>query len=153
MSCLKEADALKHRGQIISSMQKKDHNQLFLGLLNGMLTLLHKTKIMQNINCAIKMFSDKFDQFWAVNRRLMENQDQEGFKHIPVRCYNEVLSNFLRTPFCKQLYFVQFVFAFKDGTFLQKLIQPNSPDKNQKRTLQDLLNDFSTPARKAGKYL
>lgn len=35
MSCLKEADALKHKGQIISQMQKKDHKQLFLGLLNG----------------------------------------------------------------------------------------------------------------------
>jgi len=35
MSCLKEADALKHKGQIISQMQKKDHKQLFLGLQNG----------------------------------------------------------------------------------------------------------------------
>lgn len=38
MSCLKEADALKHKGQIISQMQKKDHKQLFLGLLNGKLS-------------------------------------------------------------------------------------------------------------------
>lgn len=37
------------------------------------------------------MFPDKFDQFWAVNRRLMEPiGDQELFKYIPVRCYNEV---------------------------------------------------------------
>lgn len=35
MSCLKEADVLKHRGQIVSNMQKKDHNQLWLGLQNG----------------------------------------------------------------------------------------------------------------------
>ena len=35
MSCLKEADVLKHRGQIITNMQKKDHNQLWLGLQNG----------------------------------------------------------------------------------------------------------------------
>lgn len=35
MSCIKEADVLKHRGQIVSSMQKKDHNQLWLGLQNG----------------------------------------------------------------------------------------------------------------------
>lgn len=67
MSCLKEADALKHKGQIISQMQKKDHKQLFLGLMN-----------------------DKFDQFWAVNRRLMESVEQEGFKNIPLRCYNDV---------------------------------------------------------------
>uniref|UniRef100_A0A1B0DG14 Autophagy protein 5 n=1 Tax=Phlebotomus papatasi TaxID=29031 RepID=A0A1B0DG14_PHLPP len=68
MSCLKEADHLKHRGQIVSAMQKKDHTQLWLGLVN-----------------------DKFDQFWAVNRRLMESHgDQDNFKYIPVRCYNEV---------------------------------------------------------------
>lgn len=35
MSALKEADFLKHRGQIISTMQKKDHSQLWLGLING----------------------------------------------------------------------------------------------------------------------
>lgn len=35
MSCLKEADFLKHRGQIVSNMLKKDHNQLWLGLQNG----------------------------------------------------------------------------------------------------------------------
>lgn len=81
----------------------------------------------------------------------MENQEQEGFKHIPVRCYNEVSSNI---PYhTKQLRFHNLSIKFKDGTFLQKLIQPNSPDKNHKRTLQDLLNDLSTPARKAGKYL
>lgn len=35
--------------------------------------------------------SDKFDQFWAVNRRLMEPiGEQDGFKHIPIRSYNEV---------------------------------------------------------------
>lgn len=35
---------------------------------------------------------DKFDQFWAVNRRLMESVEQEGFKNIPLRCYNDVSS-------------------------------------------------------------
>lgn len=68
MSALKEADFLKHRGQITSTMQKKDHSQLWLGLVN-----------------------EKFDQFWAVNRRLMESVgDQEAFKSIPVRCYYPV---------------------------------------------------------------
>ena len=68
MSCLKEADVLKHRGQVISSMQKKEHNQLWIGLVN-----------------------DKFDQFWAVNRRLMEpTGEQDSFKHVPLRIYNEV---------------------------------------------------------------
>lgn len=35
MSTIKEADVLKHRGQVMSTMQKKDHNQLWLGLQNG----------------------------------------------------------------------------------------------------------------------
>lgn len=40
MSCIKEADVLKHRSQVVSSMQKKDHNQLWLGLQNGKISLL-----------------------------------------------------------------------------------------------------------------
>lgn len=75
LSCLKEADVLKHRGLVISAMQKKDHNQLWLGLIN-----------------------DKFDQFWAVNRRLMEPySDQESFKNIPVRFYHDDVSSQTRS--------------------------------------------------------
>lgn len=37
MSTLKEADALKHKGQVMNTMQKRDHNQLWLGLQNGKL--------------------------------------------------------------------------------------------------------------------
>ncbi|XP_011632811.1 autophagy protein 5 [Pogonomyrmex barbatus] len=64
LSCIKEADVLKHRAQIVSSMQKKDHTQLWNGIMN-----------------------DKFDQFWSVNGRLMETSTEEGFKYIPFRCY------------------------------------------------------------------
>lgn len=35
MSVLKEADAMKHRGQAINSMQKKDHKTLWAGFMNG----------------------------------------------------------------------------------------------------------------------
>uniref|UniRef100_A0A2K5WW25 APG5-like n=1 Tax=Macaca fascicularis TaxID=9541 RepID=A0A2K5WW25_MACFA len=35
MSCMKEADALKHKSQVINEMQKKDHKQLWMGLQNG----------------------------------------------------------------------------------------------------------------------
>lgn len=103
MNCLKEADFLKHKGQIVSQMQKKEHKQLFLGLQN-----------------------DKFDQFWAVNRRLMESVEQEnGFKHIPLRCYTD------------------------DGySYLQKLISPYT-EKGQKKSLKDLLAEFSTPVKQA----
>ena len=40
MGTVKEADALKHRGLVINAMQKKDHKQLWTGLLNGLLELL-----------------------------------------------------------------------------------------------------------------
>ena len=63
MSSLKEADQLKHSGKIISQMQKKDHNQLWSGLS-----------------------SDKFDQFWAINRKLMEG-DSDTFRHVPAKFY------------------------------------------------------------------
>ncbi|KAK8739600.1 hypothetical protein OTU49_003420 [Cherax quadricarinatus] len=39
MSSLKEADGLKHRGQIITNMQGKDHKQLWMGLCNGLSNL------------------------------------------------------------------------------------------------------------------
>ena len=55
MSSVKESDQLKHGGKVVSSMQKKDHSQLWQGLQN-----------------------DKFDQFWAVNRRLMEPSPGDG---------------------------------------------------------------------------
>ncbi|CAF87874.1 unnamed protein product, partial [Tetraodon nigroviridis] len=65
MSCIKEADALKHKSQVINDMQKKDHKQLWMGLQN-----------------------DKFDQFWAMNRKLMEYSTEEGgFRYIPFRIY------------------------------------------------------------------
>ena len=63
MSSLKEADQLKHSGKVVSQMQKKDHNQLWSGLS-----------------------SDKFDQFWAINRKLMEG-DSDTFRHVPAKFY------------------------------------------------------------------
>lgn len=47
---------------------------------------------------------DKFDQFWAVNRRLMESVEQEGFKNIPMRCYNEVSEKNLKVIEIIQFY-------------------------------------------------
>ena len=35
LSCIKEADQIKHGGRVVSTMQKKDHNQLWQGLQNG----------------------------------------------------------------------------------------------------------------------
>ncbi|XP_021082986.1 autophagy protein 5 isoform X3 [Mesocricetus auratus] len=68
MSCMKEADALKHKSQVINEMQKKDHKQLWMGLQN-----------------------DRFDQFWAINRKLMEYPPEEnGFRYIPFRIYQKL---------------------------------------------------------------
>ena len=81
MSAIKEADTLKHRGDVMANLQKKDHNMLWTGLLNN-----------------------KFDQFWSVNRKLMsfesggEKTAGEGlsspvteasssFRFIPIRVY------------------------------------------------------------------
>jgi len=90
MSSLKEADQLKHSGKVVSQMQKKDHNQLWLGLT-----------------------SDKFDQFWAINRKLMEPSSggtglEDTFKHIPARFYVGGLDNS----------------GSVNSTILQKLINP-----------------------------
>ncbi|CAH1402828.1 unnamed protein product [Nezara viridula] len=95
LSCLKEADALKHRTQIVMNMQKKDHNQLWLGLQN-----------------------DKFDQFWAVNRKLMEVGGEESFRYIPFRCY------------------------YKDEPCLQRLIKPLS-ESGCRKTLSQLLEELN----------
>lgn len=94
MSMVKEADALKHRGQVINSMQKKDHRQLWMGLL-----------------------TDKFDQFWSVNRKLMEHSGDELFKHIPFRIYQG------------------------DLQFIQRLFRPLS-ESGALHTLRDLLQQF-----------
>ena len=64
LSTIKEADALKHRGKVINDMLKKDHKQLWYGIQ-----------------------SNKFDEFWSVNRRLMETGGVECFRSIPFRIY------------------------------------------------------------------
>lgn len=62
-------------------------------------------------------FSDKFDQFWAVNRKLMEaSGDQDHFKYIPFRCY-------------------------VDDGYKQKLIKPVTDD-GRRKTLQDFLQEL-----------
>uniref|UniRef100_A0A8C1EBX6 Autophagy protein 5 n=1 Tax=Cyprinus carpio carpio TaxID=630221 RepID=A0A8C1EBX6_CYPCA len=97
MSCIKEADALKHKGQVINDMQKKDHKQLWMGLQN-----------------------DKFDQFWAMNRKLMEYPtDEGGFRYIPFRMYQ----------------------TMGERPFIQKLFRPVSPEGHT-LTLGDLLKEL-----------
>ena len=104
MSCVKEADQIKHGGRVISSMQKKDHNQLWQGLQNGLLIFFSYVLAFENhkiVNKFVLQLTDKFDQFWAVNRRLMEvpasaipssdgtcdTNQISCFKNIPIRLY------------------------------------------------------------------
>ncbi|XP_040576577.1 autophagy protein 5 [Lepeophtheirus salmonis] len=99
MSCLKEADQIKHGGRVLSKMQKKDQNQLWQGFQN-----------------------DKFDQFWPINRRLMEiegtgENEIGGFRHIPVRIYKG------------------------DGPMIQKIVNTLTEDKS-KATIKDMLLEF-----------
>lgn len=101
MSCVKEADALKHKSQIINEMQKKDHKQLWMGLHN-----------------------DRFDQFWAINRKLMEYPAEEnGFRYIPFRIYQTTT----------------------ERPFIQKLFRPVAID-GQLHTLGDLLKEVCPSA-------
>lgn len=91
MSMVKEADFLKHRCAVINQMMKKDHKQLWQGLVN-----------------------DKFEQFWAVNRKLMEHNTGELFRYIPFRIHQA------------------------EKPFVQTLFRPTSVTGEQ-HTLKDLL--------------
>ena len=61
--------------------------------------------------------ADKFDQFWSVNRKLMEiSGDRDHFKHIPFRFY-------------------------QDDGYRQKLVRPVTED-GRRKTLHDLLAEM-----------
>ena len=100
MSSLKESDQLKTNGkvwivklylglsknQVMKQMQAREHSQLWLGLCR----LVQISKKILGVSSSNQyrfllkyLFSDKFDQFWAVNRRLMEGSD--SWRHLPVR--------------------------------------------------------------------
>lgn len=77
MSTIKEADALKHRSQIIGDMQKRDHKQLWNSLTQ-----------------------DRYEPFWAINQRLMSYTDNlQSFRYIPFRIHM-MDKPFLQKLFC-----------------------------------------------------
>jgi autophagy-related protein 5 len=85
--------------QIINAMQKKEHKQLFQSLVN-----------------------DKFDAFWAINRKLMEHVSGEaGFRNIPFRIHRQ------DQPFL-QLPFQPFLASNGQALTLGELIQHVLPD-------------------------
>ena len=95
MSTVKEADALKHKGKVVNEMLKKEHKQLWYGVQN-----------------------DKFEQFWTVNKKLMEVGGDAGvsggFRNIPFRVYEN------------------------DRAFIQRNFEPVT-ETGRKKTLGDLL--------------
>ncbi|KHJ96013.1 autophagy protein Apg5 [Oesophagostomum dentatum] len=83
MQTLKEANYLKRRkDEIVSSMKIDEHKQLWSSLVH-----------------------DRFDDFWGVNRRLMESTEERPFHDIPIRLYvtgqpfRQVTTINLRTSF------------------------------------------------------
>ena len=76
MSTVKEADALKHKGQMIGGMQERDHKQLWSSLLQ-----------------------EKYEAFWNINQRLMAStENMPSFRYIPYRIY------ILDKPFIQKLF-------------------------------------------------
>ncbi|CAD5223834.1 unnamed protein product [Bursaphelenchus okinawaensis] len=57
---VKEADQLKHRGNIISDMKAEEHNKLFESIAQG-----------------------RFDDFWSINSKLMD----ENIINVPIKVY------------------------------------------------------------------
>lgn len=64
---------------------------------------------------SVRTFTDRFDQFWSVNKKLMESNFGEGFRYIPIRIY---------TP---------------DNPLLQRLVRPIDDTTGTWTTLHDLL--------------
>lgn len=62
----------------------------------------------------------------------------------PNRKWNNICAKFL-------IFFFGCLIS-QDGTYVQKLVTPNS-EHGMKRTVQNLLDDFSTPAKKASKFV
>jgi autophagy-related protein 5 len=58
--------------------------------------VLHNDVHFQSL---LYIIADRFDQFWAINRKLMEYPAEEnGFRYIPFRIY-QVGSNSLKNAF------------------------------------------------------
>ncbi|KFD53668.1 hypothetical protein M514_05373, partial [Trichuris suis] len=63
---VKQADQIKHRSRVMNSIQKHGQKQLW----NAMVT-------------------SRFDQFWEVNRLLMQNSEDEPIRHLPIKLFNK----------------------------------------------------------------
>lgn len=76
------------------------------------------------LNNRVYIISDRFDQFWTINRKLMEYPPEEnGFRYIPFRIYQTTT----------------------ERPFIQKLFRPVAAD-GQLHTLGDLLREVCPSA-------
>ncbi|GMT10029.1 hypothetical protein PFISCL1PPCAC_1326, partial [Pristionchus fissidentatus] len=64
MQSLKEADYLRRKAEVITSMKSEEHKQLWRGFTN-----------------------DNFDEYWTVNKRLVDSSNPEKIAHLPIRLY------------------------------------------------------------------
>lgn len=120
MSTLKEADALKHKGQIIGDMQKRDHKQLWNSLVQ-----------------------DKYETFWNINHKLMGFTDNlTYFRYIPFRIY------ILDKPFIQKL-FAPFDSDDEKSFTMRDLVQSAlnqeahcEQSANEKKILSTNINDY-----------
>lgn len=55
-------------------------------------------EVRERVFCVYICATDKFDQFWAINKRLMENSGEEGFRYIPFRLHQVLISIELSIP-------------------------------------------------------
>ncbi|NXW40864.1 ATG5 protein, partial [Nyctiprogne leucopyga] len=117
---------LSHRRNIILITHSKTIRYDFIALLifalkstcTG-LALVQDSFIFWNT-----LSSDKFEQFWAINRKLMEYSPEDGgFRYIPFRIYQ----------------------ATTERPFIQKLFRPIASG-GQLHTLGDLLKDVCPSA-------
>lgn len=120
MATLKEADILKHKNTVVSNMQKKDHKQLWTGLCTGKC----KKKKITSLSLIRVFLLDRYEQFWAVNKKLMETSPEiPYFRYIPFRIYQP------------------------DKSFIQKLVKSVDEEGNR-LTINDLLHQTIPDALK-----
>ncbi|VDL74197.1 unnamed protein product [Nippostrongylus brasiliensis] len=105
MQSLKEANYLKRRkDEMVSSMKIDEHKQLWSGLVH-----------------------DRFDEFWSINRRLMESSEERPFIDVPIRLYIA-------------------------GQPFRQTLQPPLAENGEPRTLSQALTSLCADLVDSGKY-
>ncbi|WAR08600.1 ATG5-like protein [Mya arenaria] len=85
---------------------------VFMSTVKEADALKHRSSIINSMQK--KDHKNMFDQFWPINKKLMENTDEESIKYIPFRIYQS------------------------ETGFIQKLFRPFS-EEGQEHTLDDLI--------------